>query len=303
VTAIGGMVARRWWISQTDETREWYREAARASRATIGKVVAVGLGLIGALLLYCVELDPWTRLRRLFIFSDSIIEEIANEQVKVTLNSIGKFRVLVPEHPTYKRVAAVMSRLLNANSGVAAVRDRKWSLVVVKDEMINAFVTDNGFVFVYTGLVAATNEDQLMIIIGHELAHCLLRHVNHYNSVMLVVHVLCVLPVIAAAFVAMPFKLALVVAALFKFIVSVFVLLPIRRTHETEADRIGLKLAAKACVDVTEGYQLWEVMSEMSLDIPDKLWWMNTHPTSKRRARHLYDLIPAAAELRRQAGC
>jgi len=77
------------------------------------------------------------------------------------------------------------------------------------------------------------------------------------------------------------------------------------RFHEIEADRVGLELAANACVDVTQGYRFWEIMA--ILNEPPKhfwqFWWMQTHPTDISRAQYLFSLIPEAKELQELAGC
>jgi len=231
-----------------------------------------------------------------------MIEVKADKQVANILGMMGKCCLLGIEHPTYKRVAGVTSRLLNANIKVDEIRNRHWSVVVVDNPMINAFVMANGFIFVFSGLAAIANDDQLSIIVGHELAHCILRHMNHYNSVNLAVHLLCMLPVSMVLSVALPFPQALLAVIMCQLVLYVSVGLTTLRSHETEADRVGLELAANACVDVTQGYQFWETMSKLN-GPSTRIWWLETHPTDKRRAHYLYSLIPATTKLQKQAGC
>ncbi|KAL5239428.1 hypothetical protein ACI65C_006838 [Semiaphis heraclei] len=117
----------------------------------------------------------WTNLWWLFIFSERMIEVKADKQVAYILSVMGKCCLLGIEHPTYKRVAGVTSQLLNANIKVDKICKRHWSVVVVDNPAINSFVIANGFIFVFSGLSAVANDDQLSIIVGHELAHCMLR--------------------------------------------------------------------------------------------------------------------------------
>ncbi|XP_025202412.1 metalloendopeptidase OMA1, mitochondrial-like [Melanaphis sacchari] len=299
---IGGMTARRWWLAQTTDTKRRFADAARAYRQAIGMTAATGLGLIGIFLSHCMELDPWTHLWRLFIISDQIIDEIADQEVSIILSSMDKCCLLSTEHSIYKRVAGVTSRLLEANSNVSEIRKRKWSLVVLDNPKLNAFVMPNGFVFVSTGLATMVNDDQLSIIIGHELAHCMLRHMNNYNSVILAVRVLCLLPIAAVLSTTLPLSQALLAVMMCQFVLHVGVKLTKQRSHETEADRVGFELAANACVDVTQGYQFWESISVLN-GPPKQFWWMQTHPTDKSRAQHLYNLIPVAKKLQKLAGC
>ncbi|KAL5242606.1 hypothetical protein ACI65C_010016 [Semiaphis heraclei] len=194
-------------------------------------------------------------------FNNSAIGVKDDKQEAYILILMRRYSLLGIEHPTHKRVAGVTSRLLIANIKVDEIRKRRWSSVVVNNPSnCNAFVMPNGFIFVFSVLAAVANDDQLSIIVGHEMAHCILRHMDHRRS------------------------------------------LTTRRSHETEADRVGLELAANACIDVTQGYQLWETLSKLR-GPNTRIWWLKTHTTRKSRARYLYSLIPATMELQKQAGC
>jgi len=302
LTVIGGVAARQWWLKRTLETRQRYVDAAWTHRLAIGMTVTAGLCLIGTFLSFYMELDPWTDLRRLFIFSDRTFEVSADEQVAYILTVMSKCCLLEIEHPTYKRVASVTSRVLNANIEVDEIRKRQWSVVVVDHPMVNALVMANGFIFVYTGLTAMANDDQLSIIVGHELAHCLLRHFNHFESVNLVVHFMCALPSAAVLSAALPLPLALSAVVVCQLVLYVCVKLGTLRGQEVEADRVGLELAANACVDVTQGYRFWETQSKIN-DPPTRAWWLETHPSDNSRARHLFSLIPTTKKLQKLAGC
>ncbi|XP_027843003.2 metalloendopeptidase OMA1, mitochondrial-like [Aphis gossypii] len=305
LTVIGGMTARRWWLEQTPDMKRRFADAVWAYRQAICKMVAIGLGMIGTFLLYSMELDPQRQLWRLFIFNDQMIEKKADKEVGFFLDVMGQCCLLSVDHPTYKRVAGITSRILYANSKVELIRNRKWHVVVLDNPMVNAFVVANGFIFVFTGMANLANDDQLSIIIGHELAHCILRHINNFNSVMLVFHVLCMLPITALLSIALPFSWALLTISLSQFIFYVGVKLVRHRFHEIEADRVGLELAANACVDVTQGYRFWEIMAILN-ERPKHfwhVWWMQTHPTDISRAHYLFSLIPEAKELQKLAGC
>ncbi|XP_026807448.1 metalloendopeptidase OMA1, mitochondrial-like [Rhopalosiphum maidis] len=303
LTVIGGITARRWWFKQMPEKKQKLADTAWAYRKAIGMTVATGLGLVGTFLSSFMELDSWTNLRRLYIFNDQALEKSADHQVAIILNSAKQCCLLSKEHPTYKRVAGVASRLLNANANVDMIRNYKWNIVVLDSpHIINAFVMTNGYIFVYTGLAKIANDDQLAIIIGHELAHCLLRHLNNDISVNLAMHVLFVLPITAVLTVLLPFSKALLAIMFCQMVLYVGVKLTRKRAYEVEADRVGLELAANACVDVTQGYLFWKFMSVINSPSRE-IWWMETHPTDLSRAQHLHSLIPAAKELQKKAGC
>lgn len=300
-----GLAARYWWAGHEPATRRRYLAAAWANRLSVGLALIAALTLFGAFLWRHTEREPLTGSRRLFLFSDRMLEKQAEHEVQEALGSMCACGRLDTGHPVYARAADATSRLLAANAGVAAVRDRRWTLVVVDSPKINATVKPNGFVLVYAGLASVANDDQLTIIVGHEFAHCLLRHTNQIGSVKLAVDALCLFPVIAAVWATMPLGWNLLAHLWWSVVLQVCIVLPCVRSYETEADRVGMELAAYACVDVTQGYRFWDAMSKMDGPYsPSRLfWWLTMHPTNETRSRHLFSLIPATTELRRQAGC
>lgn len=119
------------------------------------------------------------------------------------------------------------------------------------------------------------------------------------------VNVLCLIP-IAVTWVVFPFYKASFINVLFEVIKHLCLTLPYARALEFEADRDGSMLAAKACVDVTEGHKLWITMARIDKTLKgtsNDPWWMSTHPTHTSRAQHLYSLIPEAKQLQNLYKC
>ncbi|XP_026819246.1 metalloendopeptidase OMA1, mitochondrial-like [Rhopalosiphum maidis] len=291
VGAAVGLIARYWWAGQTDATVERYTAAVRANVPLIGLAAAAALGLFAVYLWRHTEPEPWTGGRRLFLFNDRTLERVAECVAQATLDSTRPLHLDAAD-PVYKRVAGVTSRMLAANSSVDAIRRRRWTLVVVDSPNINATAMPSGLVMVYTGLAAVANDDQLSIFVGHELAHCLLRHVNQINSVAVVVNALCLAPVTAVVCAALPLGWNVLAYLLSVAALKVCFVLPFVRLYESEADRVGLRLAANACVDVAQGYLFFDARSERDGCASKLFWWLYMHPTNRRRARHLYSLIP-----------
>ncbi|XP_060847636.1 metalloendopeptidase OMA1, mitochondrial-like [Rhopalosiphum padi] len=291
VGAAVGLIARYWWARQTAATVELYTAAVRANMPFIGLAAAAALGLFAVFLWWHTELEPWTGGRRLFLFNDRTLERVAGCVAQVTLNSTRRLHLNAAD-PVYKRVADVTSRMLTANSSVDAIQRRQWTLVVVDSPNINATVMPSGLVMVYTGLVAVVNDDQLSIFVGHELAHCLLRHVNQINSVAVVVNVLCLAPVTAVVCATLPWGWNVLAYLLSVVVLKVCFVLPFVRLYESEADHVGLQLAANARVDIAQGYLFFDARAKRDGCASTLFWWLYMHPTNKRRARHLYGLIP-----------
>ncbi|XP_025198131.1 metalloendopeptidase OMA1, mitochondrial-like [Melanaphis sacchari] len=302
VGVAAGLATRHWWYGLTAEAKGRYADAVWSNRLFIALAVAAGLGLFAAFLWKHTELDPRTGGRRLFLFSDRALERQADRRMQETLDSTRPVR-LDAAHPVHGRVAGATSRMLAANAGVDAIRRRRWTVAVVDSPAVNAAVAPGGLVLVNTGLTSAANDDQLSIVVGHEMAHCLLRHVNQISSIAFVLDTLCLVPVSAVIWAALPFCWNLLAHLWSVAVLNVCVVLPCARWYEAEADRAGLELAARACVDVTQGYRFWDAMSETEGPGYKLFWWLSVHPTNESRSRHLYGLIPAATELRRLASC
>lgn len=165
-------------------------------------------------------------------------------------------------------------------------RGFEWDVRVIESDQANAFCLPGGKMAVYTGLFqVAQNEDALAVVMGHEIAHALLRHGAQRMSQQK----LGQLGEMAGAMSGMdPQQQQMVRAAM-----GYGYLLPYARKHETEADAVGLMLAAAACYDPREAVPLWERMSQASGgQAPPE--FASTHPNPGTRIANLQALMPKA---------
>lgn len=159
-----------------------------------------------------------------------------------------KSEILPPNHRASITVTRVGSRIAEASKTFASknpnasVSLSPYTYTVVRNEMANAFVLPNNHVFVLTGLFNyVKNEDELAAVLGHEVAHNLARHAGEKISGGFVVNLLARLMFL--------FDPSGVMSALFLGSTSLLHDLPHSREAESEADQIGLHLAASACYD------------------------------------------------------
>lgn len=162
------------------------------------------------------------------------------------------------------------------------------------DETPNAFCLPNGRIAVYTGLLPITaNEDGLAIVLGHEVAHAVLRHGGKRMSQDLLTELgLGLAEAGLDASKMKPENKQLALAAL-GLGAQVGMLLPYSREHESEADELGLRYAIRAGYDPYEAPKLWARMAKLGGDTPE---FLSTHPASERRAATLAALIPRLIE-------
>ena len=163
-----------------------------------------------------------------------------------------------------------------------------WDVNVIQSDQANAFCLPGGKMAVYTGLVpVAQNENAMAVVMGHEISHALLRH----GAQRMAQQKLSQVGQMAGAMSGMdPQQQQMVMAAM-----GYGYLLPYARKHETEADYVGLMLAAAACYDPQEAVPLWERMSAASggQSQPE---FSSTHPNPGTRIQNLESLMPKALE-------
>lgn len=166
----------------------------------------------------------------------------------------------------------------------------QWTFNVVDENTINAWCMPGGKVVVYTGLLPVTQtEEALAVVMGHEIAHAIARHGNQRMSQGLLVQFGG-----AALSVAMSQKPALT-QQLFQQAYGVSTTLgtlKYSRSHETEADKMGLVFAAMAGYNPEVAVSFWERMASSGGQKPPEL--LSTHPSDETRIKDLKAFMPEA---------
>ena len=193
-----------------------------------------------------------------------------------------------------QRVAAASEELLEETGRGSDIRNYKWEFNLIEDDKtVNAWCMPGGKVAVYTGLLPiAQDENGLAVVMGHEVAHAIAKHGNERMSQGLL-----------AQFGAIGLSLALarspgltsdIFMQAYGVGTQVGFLLPYSRLHESEADRIGLVLMAKAGYDPRGAVALWQRMSAKGGSRPPE--FLSSHPAPESRIRDIESLIPEAMQ-------
>ncbi|NWR62080.1 OMA1 Metalloendopeptidase, partial [Bucorvus abyssinicus] len=302
---ILGRSIRKWWQALPPNKRELLKQSARKNKWKI-LLGASSLGVLFAIFYFThVEETPITGRARLLVFGKEHFRELSQMEYRMWME---KFKgVILPETDVrYQVVETVLSRLSESNKDIPQVSALKWVIHVVDEPDINAFVLPNGQVFVFAGLLDAVSDiDQLSFILGHEIAHAVLAHAAEKASV---VHFLDFLSLIFLALIwaICPRDSLAVIGEWIQSKLKEFVFdRPYSRTLETEADKVGLQFAAKACVDVRASSVFWQQMelAEAVVGHPKLPEWLSTHPSHENRAEHLERLIPEALKIRESCNC
>jgi predicted Zn-dependent protease len=225
----------------------------------------------------CVS-APYTGRSQLMLVSES--QEVASGEQ--AYRHILRDSVLSEDSEALQIVRRVGERIARA----ADKPEYRWEFRMINDpEMINAFAVPGGKVAVYTGIFpVARDEAGLAVIMGHEVAHALLRHSGERMSQT---GILSTGMALAGASGINPQILqALGLGA------SVGLILPFSRSQESEADRVGLILMAKAGYDPRVALEVWERMARNEKGAPPP--FLSTHPGYETRVQQLRSFMPEA---------
>lgn len=240
--------------------------------------------LVLVLLLAC-QTNPYTHRSQLILL---------DEETELALGTQGFQEILAKESlSTDPAEYEPVERIGRAIAAVANRPDYRWEFVTIKnDKVVNAFALPGGKVAVYTGIFpVADNEAGLAMILGHEVMHALARHGAERISQGIAANLGSVL--LGAALSGRKYEQYKEGAlAAYGIAANLAVLLPFSRDHESEADRHGMILAAKAGYDPREAPEVWKRMKVMSGSSTPE--FLSTHPSHETRIENLTALIPQA---------
>jgi len=197
-------------------------------------------------------------------------------------------------HRVGNRIAWAAERFLRDSGLGADIKNYKWEFNLIEDDkMVNAWCMPGGKVAVYTGILPITrNENGLAVVLGHEVAHAIARHGNERMSQSLLASMGGM--ALAVALKEKPSRTRQLYMAAFGVGASVGFLLPYSRVHESEADRIGLTLMARAGYDPRGAIPFWERMNKKGGARPPE--FLSTHPAPASRIAdmkiHINEALP-----------
>jgi predicted Zn-dependent protease len=233
--------------------------------------------------------NPITGRSQLLVISEqSAIAESA-QAYQAMVGDLDKKGKLSTDTKLNARVQRITDRLIDqAVNYRPETRDWNWSVKVIDDpKTVNAFCMAGGKMAIYTGLIEKIkpSDDEIAAVMGHEISHALLQHSREQMSEQAVLGVGVAL-VGAAATSNADRQTRETVAGLGAM---TLIMLPHSRQAESEADRVGIELAAKAGYNPHAAVTLWEKMMQES-GSNSKFDWLSTHPASPKRVEALQAL-------------
>ena len=197
------------------------------------------------------------------------------------------------------RISKAVEEFLKNNGLENRVSDFNWEFnLVQQDSTPNAWCMPGGKVVVYTGILPYTqNETGLAVVMGHEIAHAVARHGNERMSQQMGVQLGGM--ALSAALSEKPEQTQSLFMSAYGIGSQVGVLLPYSRSHESEADKMGLVFMAMAGYDPNAAVEFWERMAQSGGQKPLEL--LSTHPSDQTRINNLKKYVPEAMKYYKKA--
>ena len=219
--------------------------------------------------------------QQLMMVSEKEMTQGAEKAYQAILNEAKKKKTLNTDKATVERIRIIGHRLIPHTVVFRQEAPRwNWEINLIKSDQLNAWCMPGGKIAFYTGIIHQLNltDDEIAAIMGHEMAHALREHGRERTSQAQMTQVgLAALQIFTG--VQGPLLDATAMA------LEVTLTLPNSRIHETEADRMGVELAARAGFDPYAAVKVWQKMSNMSKDSPPEI--LSTHPAHDTRIKDL----------------
>lgn len=220
---------------------------------------------------------------QMMMVSAQQMAEASNQQYQQILAEARKQNALNRSSRQVARVRAITGRLIAQTGAFRADALRwNWEINVIQSDQLNAWCMAGGKMAIYSGLIdqLRLSDDEIAAVLGHEMAHALREHARERASRSMATG----LGVSVAGAI---LGVGEIGQDLMGTVAKVTFELPHSRLHETEADRIGVELAARAGYDPRAAVSLWDKMSTRSNAAPPQ--WLSTHPSHANRKRELSD--------------
>ena len=265
----------------------------KRSKLTFSTHIPLGI-LVCLIVIACAQV-PITNRQSLSLLPESQLATMSLQEYDKVLKqsklSTNQQQVEMVRRVGFK-IAKAAEVFLKEAGMQSEIKNLNWEFNLIEDDkQANAWVMPGGKAAVYTGILKYTqNETGLAVVMGHEVAHAIARHGNERMSQGLLAQMggaaLSVALSQNSAATQNLFMQAYGAGA------TVGLLLPYSRLHESEADRIGLTLMARAGYDPREAVPFWQRMNEQGGKRPPE--FLSTHPAPATRIANIKKYVPEA---------
>jgi predicted Zn-dependent protease len=236
---------------------------------------------------------------RLLLLPASTVENSAAQQYGQLMRAAQQKNALNRDPQQVERLRDIARKLIpqSARFNKDAAKWR-WEVNLISSKTVNAFCMPGGKIAFFTGIIDALqlDDDEIATIMGHEIGHALLEHGRARMSEQVAKNV-------GISIAAAVFNLGQMSAELLAQAANLAVSLPYARSQETDADLVGLELAARAGYDPRAAVSVWQKMSKFSQSAgkgqPPQ--FLSTHPAHDTRIKQIEANLPRVLPLYERA--
>ncbi len=235
--------------------------------------------------------DSWAMRQAKKLISADKVEQAGAQQYQQTMGQAAQKNVLLPSnHPQVQRLAYIAKRMLPfTDVWNPRASQWKWEVNLIASDELNAFCMPGGKIAFYSGILVKLQltDDEVATIMGHEVAHALREHARERMA--------------KSAATQLGAGLASSLLGLGDMgntalnIGTQLVSLSFSRSDESDADLVGMELAARAGYDPKAGVSLWQKMGAANKGAPPQ--WLSTHPAGKTRISDIQKNVAEVADL------
>ena len=254
------------------------------------KLRIVILSMVALLTVSCgtTSTVPITGRQQTLMVSDGEVLALANQQYKEFMKT-AKLSTNAANTAMVKRVgqqlATAVTNYLRNNGMASEVSNFSWEFNLVQDKQVNAWCMPGGKIVVYEGLLPVTqNEASLAIVLGHEIAHAVAKHSAEQLSTQMKQQYGLQIGSAVAGALGMGQNTQAIVQAIAAQGFN-FKNLSYSRSHESEADHMGLIFAAMAGYDPQVAVSFWQRMAASST--AQTLEFLSDHPSDATRIQQI----------------
>lgn len=236
-----------------------------------------------------VDVERMSRLRSL-VPAEQLEAQASQQYDELKREAAAKGLLVADGDPSALRVREVARRLIpQATRWNPAAARWHWETMLIRADTINAFCMPGGKIAFFTGLIdrLKLTDDEIAIVMGHEMAHALREHARERVAKGSLLELGANL---GSAILGLGQTGQMVVGR-----GAQLAMLKFSRDDETEADTVGLDLAARAGYDPRAGVALWRKMAMIEKSAPPQ--WLSTHPAGSNRIARIEQTLPQVMPL------
>lgn len=219
------------------------------------------------------------------------VEAAAQQQYVQMAGEAKQQNALLPDdHPQVLRLRAIARRIIPfSQEWNSRAKTWQWQVIVLNSKELNAFCMPGGKIAFYTGILdqLKLTDDEVAMVMGHEVAHALREHARERMGKTAATK-------LGANMLSGLLGLGNTGDALLNM-GGQLLTLKFSREDESEADLVGMELAARSGYDPHAGITLWQKMSSAAKGAPPQ--WMSTHPASTTRIQDIEANLPKVMPL------